>query len=43
MAIVLRLIAFLPGMLGWDSSHLYSSGTLPAIPESAYIDILILN
>jgi len=29
------LLPDLPGMLGWDSSHLYSSGTLSVIPEPA--------
>jgi len=37
------LLPDLPGMLGWDSSHLYSSGTLSVIPEPATLSLLALG
>jgi len=37
------LLPDLPGMLGWGSSHLYSSGTLSVIPEPATLPLLALG
>jgi len=37
------LLPDLPGMLGWDSSHLYSSGTLSVIPEPTTLPLLALG
>ena len=37
------LLPDLPGMLGWDSSDLYSSGTLSVIPEPATLPFLALG
>ena len=37
------LLPDLPGMLGWDSSDLYSSGTLSVIPEPATLSLLALG
>ena len=37
------LLPDLPGTLGWDSSHLYSSGTLSVIPEPATLPLLALG
>ena len=37
------LLPDLPGMLGWDSSLLYSSGTLSVIPEPATLPLLALG
>ena len=37
------LLPDLPGMLDWDSSHLYSSGTLSVIPEPATLPLLTLG
>ena len=37
------LLPDLPGMLGWDSSDLYSSGTLSVIPEPATLPLLSLG
>jgi len=37
------LLPDLPGMLDWDSSHLYSGGTLSVIPEPATLPLLALG
>jgi len=37
------LLPDLPGMLGWDSSRLYSSGTLSIIPEPTTLPLLALG
>ena len=37
------LLPDLPGMLGWDSSRLYSSGTLSVIPEPATLSLVAMS